>query len=386
VIYGPLFLGYFVFQKNKRKWFGLSFPLVGFLLAWFLFKYLVFGDFFPTGFYRKMMNKVQGDSGLSYLIKFFTEYQTFYLVLGAFLLVALIFIKNLKLNQRFLVFLGILICSSFLNLLFVIKVTPLVGVFFRYLILLNFCSKIVFAGLIFWAVGQFSIRISALRQWGFLIILLPFLFAFRNPKFRKVPDLDIFQKAHNQYFKHPYIQFGMFLKKEYPQVSEITISMIDGGAVPFVLQSKTVDPAGLTEPYLARLTASKAENKVDLYWNYWFQFKPDLLLLTTGQIGSAALPEEMCSSFLHIPLNSTQYIELLNRASSHGYRYLGTWKNPFYDWHFVVRENSPFIKPLSNALLKFVQKEGYFKSNGYSIVCGKDSKVHFFPLAKNHQP
>ena len=120
-------------------------------------------------------------------------------------------------------------------------------------------------------------------------------------KLNVVYDTDIKLKIH------PYIKFGSYLKENLSFYKNLTISMGDGGTVPYSANCITIDPAGLTEPYIAKLAKYKGADKIRKYSDYILSYKPDIIMLTGGKVGTPNTQEEEIVGENHLPVTQDEF-------------------------------------------------------------------------------
>lgn len=391
-ILAPLLLA---LHHNRKRilifWIAFS---VCFLL-FFLWKYLYFHDIFPTGFYRKVT--LEALPGKAYLLKAFDAYALYFgalLILAFISFVARFVVGRLRskstdlaidpalenersLLQEYRLPLSMLLVAL-LNLLFVLKVEPLIGVHYRYvlapIVILYFLSaffvvKTTETG----KLAKIPTDILLALTLGAILVLV----GSQGSKklLAQMKGINIYSKAVASTEVHKYLKFGNYLREHLSDPENITMVMGDAGAVPYSFHCKFIDPNGLTEPYIARLFGD-VPNKAHLFAEYIMAQNPDIFVIWFSR------PDKEGNLKLfrnrHSPLNVDQWYTALQEIEEKGIRYLGTL-SAYYDLHIGVRAGSEYLEEIKGVLTPYLSKNGYILENGLFLT-HKGESIHFEPV------
>jgi len=363
-----------VWKTKKEKGFWPRLLLFfSFLFLGAIGKWQVFGDVFPTGFYRKINS---GSEGISYLMSYLETYWSILLIGLVSLFVAILLgLRGLKDPVLIRVLLPVLICSA-LTMLFICRVNPLVGYHFRYLIIIT-------ATLYLWLSLAGSIIVSRINWAGEVLSLLflGILFYGHSQKYRSDPR-HLYQESINQNDTYPYIRFAKFFQKEVKSPREVTMLFGDAGAIPYYFDCRFIDINGLTEPFLAKLFREKKDRAVKVS-DYTKNQKVDLAVLAVEN--SSMSPRKVDSQYLpHGPLaDPKEYRIWLNEQKKEGFVYGGTVFGIDYDLHFGLRTHSTHFRELKGVLEKYiVQGNGRFLPHDL-VIEFTDGNVTFQNIHKH---
>jgi hypothetical protein len=237
---------------------------------------------------------------------------------------------------------------------FISRVNPLVGVYYRYLIISTavfylVCSlalPLIITGLkkqkLPWAVG----------------LLIVTLFVGGQQRQRNNP-FEMYRDSLNLLSQHPYVKFARNLQKRIPKPDEVTLMFGDAGAIPYFFNCKFLDINGLTEPFLARSFREGEKRRVKVS-DYVQGNNVDLAVLA---VEGAGLNLQKDSQRLpHGPLSDpSEYRYFLERQKENGFVYVGTLHTDEYDLHFGANSHSPNFNNLKNVLEQYISEgNGYF--------------------------
>lgn len=387
IIFSPLGLWLLFKLANTKKVLFTGLKVICGFLFLFLFKYFVFDDIFPTGYYRKFINLNQEiSSGTKYVSEwlfsapFYHRIKNLYLAIGVFFVLLYISYKY-KSESIYQGFFGLIFISFMiflLNILFCLKTTPMIGYFNRYLI----SSNVILIFFIFSLLSFIVSKIFSQQSQKYLsFLVLPF-FILLSIKERglkgAVHNLFIIDNLKSQYENHPYIKFGTFLRTNFPNHQNLTLSFGDGGALPYSAQCNTVDPAGLTEPYIARLAAYNGSDKVLKYSNHILSNKLDMFCLAT-EFSDTVRNVEGCFYGAHVPLSPEQIVEFYSILAKNKFVYVCSISAEHeglpYDIHLLLNPGSPNFSSLSRVVKEYCRTHGFIREGDFIVECGKQRAV-----------
>ncbi|WP_276733095.1 hypothetical protein [Chryseobacterium carnipullorum] len=368
VIFSPFLLYVLLIFADKIKYIRHFIYFLSVFIAYLLVKYLIFGDIFPTGFYRKMSSPgLFNKDGILYVKDFLLEYK-FHII---FIIVATIGFKILKKDEKFIdkniIISSVIIC--FVTILFFLKSNPLIGVHFRYLINIMGMIYILMSFII---IQIFSNKRGVLLA-GIAILQIGKTSAnVRNNIFSFIPDTE------TQINQHKYIQLGKYFNENIKNPGDIYFAFGDAGAIPYSFSCKFIDLNGLSEPYLAKLVSNKNSSlKTELYIRYLNKYKPDIIVILNGE------ENQKNPVLLHGPLQKpNEYRSFLKNLSENGYLYGGTIK-AYYKLHIALNKNSKNFEELSNVLKKYSQYENISDHNGRFIINFDIGNIQFNSINTN---
>ena len=394
LLYMPVMACYaFVFWPNWKQVAILAMYGAGFIVLLAIFKWVVFHDLYPTGYYRKFSNIDYGvASGTQYVRNWANSHIGEIVValsLLTFIMIAGLGAKRFKgdgIQPLWPLFASMLLVLV-LNIAFVAKTTPLVGYSFRYLILANYVIlfgvasavilffKYFFGGSVLNAM-LYSRRAMIVTSFLFLLLLIGNLFRGIGTD-AALAKLDILAIVRKQVEIHPYLKFGNYLRTHLPDHKKLVISMEDGGAVPYAAECNTIDPAGLTEPFVARLAAYTGNDRWQVYYTYLQSYKPDLLVMNMVTVGNALDTTDECSFISHKAVPPQDFVRYLKRIGKEGYVYVSTISSDSagvgmaYDQHLIVNIHSPMAKLLIKTCQDYSATWGYTMVGNYTITCSE---------------
>lgn len=358
-------LGFMVIPSKKE---GIKWSLIGGCLfgGFFLFKYLIFRDLVPTGFYRKVTNQ---PLNLSYLNNYLHEYALAFH--GFYCVVILAVIRNSSLLRRnrtlklVTIAFGLTVASL---ILFISKVNPIQGYMQRYLIVCTILAYLTIAVFL-------SLVLSKSQRFGATLALVIAISLYGGIRQRqRSSPMALYKDTLKEMRSDAYVELAQYLQKKIRNPAEVSLMFGDAGAIPYFFDCKFVDINGLTEPFLARMFKDKdrklkvaryvSEQKVDIavlaVENDWINLKRDSQRLPQGPLSK---PEE--------------YAFLLRQMKKDGFVYAGTVHYPAYELHFGINKNSPRVDELKKVLLDYVNLEKGFVKKGPLRIQFSDGDVIF---------
>ena len=364
---------------------------IAFFVLLAAFKWLVFHDLFPTGYYRKFSNIDYGvASGKDYVLDWFAGHSRDIKITVA-ALIAFAFGGFLLRNQTpqrsfgVLAFYVALLATLILNIAFGYKTTPMVGINFRYLILGNYVLCFTLASVLIlgckWLASKLALRAPSLEMAMLAIAALglPALMVYTSyaalGQTKALAKMAILDNVEHQVAVHPYLRFGRYLKAHIPNHTRLTISMGDGGAVPYAAECNTIDPVGLTEPFVARLANYKGDDRWKIYYDYLEGYKPDLLVIGMGTTGNAFDTTDECFPLSQKAVPPPDFVRYLREAGRENYTYISSISTDTagtgmpYDVHLIVRRDSPMAKLLIKTCQDYSAMRGYTMVGNYTITC-----------------
>jgi len=362
-------------------------PGVAFILglgAYHVAKALVFGDVFPTGYYRKM--SFEG-TGVQYVRAAVAAYAGWLAALAVAISALCVVLRLRGDRPRDLVrpSTAALLLAGSGALLAALPLEPLIGYAYRYVATFYVALYALFslavvvlvqsilgrrsgglvpdlvAGALTVLIAGGTLQVTASRQ------------GLSSPAdWRAAVDLP--ERAREATGSHRYLQLGRFLRARLPDHERITMVFGDAGALPYAFHSRFVDANGLTEAYLAHLfQVPNGPEKARRYADYVLSWQPDIIVLGFG----AADPNGVWYSppNMHSPFRGPTPIDVFEAYRAFGIEYVCT-AHAYYDLHFGVRRSSPDFEPIVAALLDYCGARGYALPGGLTIALAARS-VHF---------
>lgn len=360
-------------HPRRREFVAAGALLAAGLISLQLWKLWLFGDLFPTGYYRKMATTGPWP-GTDYVFSALEHYRVGLLVVGA-AFAALFRLRRTRdagdgaAPWKAILLLIVVALSS---MAVVFRVTPIVGQGFRYLVN-SIVILYVFAALaVVWALrlllGRFlpAARRPAVLSLA-MLALVALLIAIGVGRMEgsaasRLARLDLHRRVEVDVGAHQYLRLGYHLRERLPDPEGVTLVFGDAGCVPYAAHCRFIDSNGLTEPYIARLFREPdGEKKARLYLDYVTALDPDLIVLGWGEINRNTFYIE---PNLHGPFLDDPRIEVWQGYRAHGFRYLCSLdlsRFPgYYDLHFGARPGSPHFDELATVMLDYCASEdGY---------------------------
>ena len=339
-----------------------------FFAAFYLLKFAIFSDIFPTGFYRKVTLE---SSGLAYIQQWISDYSVF-ILLG--FLSSVSFYHLLKRAA----WLWLLVVFILLIIIFFTRALPLIDIGYRFLIIPVWTIYILVSLGILLLVqdltNRFIIRFSFTRVlrgvlFGSMIsVLAVSLFEGRI--------FHTYQRIAYASQQHPYIQLSEHLRSFIPDVSTLTFVFNEAGVLPYSLGGRYIDTHGLTEPFIARLFSlpNNAE-KERLYINYILSYNPDVVIVGFGR----ADDEGTWKSFFdpNSPFRGPTPASVFKAYRDYGMVYICSIIS-YYDLHVTVNRSSPHYERLLEALRSY--QNTYVLPN--SLTVSSEGELIRFPTAE----
>lgn len=342
-------------HPNKLKLLAQAgaFGLV--MTAYFAWKYLYFGDVFPTGFYRKI--SAGHLDGYLYIRQAVLDYLPQMIIVGLGILGITFWQKKQKqplvwLKSPAVYFLA---CIALFTLIFHYYVLPMVGYGYRHLFVAIVILYMVLAVVVLQVIQ------AILRQKNFTYAIaitcsLLLVYSAYSSKPFPLKKLNLYAQAEAQTSKFYYVQLGQFLRNHLPSHRDITLIYGDAGALPYELRCKFIDTNGLSEPAIAHFFGEPdTRQKADAFADYLLSWSPDLLIIAGDTAADGRVPHAITQ---HDPFRAlrrwghydSEKLWAYERLKQAGFRYHHSASGYFYDLHFLVREGSPYVGELQAAL------------------------------------
>ncbi|NJN67663.1 MAG: hypothetical protein HC884_13600 [Chloroflexaceae bacterium] len=347
----------------------------GILVAYYVWKWKLFGDVFPTGFYRKVHADDTLFPGLSYVLSFGRHYAVPLGLCGLFLVVFWRTGRLRLLRHRSIL---PLLMVGIATPLFFLLTNPLIGYSWRYLInttvIMYIFLAFMWALLFRWFARKCAQSNNLLPYLLFATGILLAAMGYFSTRKVQFQDIDIHAKATREFQEHLYIQFGSYLRENLPDHQRITLVFGDAGCIPYSFGSIFIDPNGLTEPYVARLfKVTDIERKTEQFVNYILSWKPDIIVLGYGSVSNNTW--EIFKN-LHSPFGNNSQIGVFSAYRQHGMAYLCS-VDSYHDLHLGVLPDSPNFSRVAPVLLKYCEQHGYVLDEG--LVVQEGTKTVLFP-------
>lgn len=368
---------------HRRRIIRADLIFAAVFVSYHAFKYLLYGDIFPTGFYRKV-----GDvGGLSYVNEWLIAYC---LLVIAFMGLAVFSLAVAYVTRRWSLFrqrwIWFLLAVSLMTIAFFIATVPLIGVGYRFLITPTITLYLITVLLGVWLAGKVIDRF-VLRERSRIFIYIVILAALctltglhwwrTTDATNRFATLNIYERAVQATNDHIYLKIGNALHEALANPEAITLAFGDAGALPYALDSRFIDTNGLTEPFIARLfRLEDGEMKTRLYVDYIIRQQPDLVVLAYGDLNMATGMWDIPINN-HSPFNGYLPAELYTAYRDSGIVYVCSI-NSYSALHMGVRLGSPQADALVEALSEYCANGGYRLPDGL-IVRSPDGQIIIFP-------
>jgi hypothetical protein len=360
-----------IWQYNKRReliFKGIIFII--FFTVFYLLKFAIFSDIFPTGFYRKVTLE---SSGLAYIQQWISDYSLF-ILLG--LLSSISFYSLLKR----VTWLWLLVVFSLVIVIFFTRALPLIDIGYRFLIIPVWTVYVLVSlGVALLAqslTARFFIRLSFTRVlrgvlFGSIISVLA-VSIFEGRIF------NTYQRIAYASQQHPYIQLSDHLKSFIPDVSTLTFVFNEAGVLPYSLGGRYIDTHGLTEPFIARLFGlPNNTEKKNLYIDYILSYNPDVIIVGFGRADDEGIWESFFDP--NSPFRGPTPASVFQAYRDYGMVYACSIIS-YYDLHVTVNRSSPHYEKLLEALRSY--KNIYVLSDGLTV--SSEGELIKFPLADSN--
>lgn len=322
---------------------------------YFLWKYFYFGDFFPTGFYRKISTGHL--DGYLYIRQAVLDYMI-PLTLAGVGIISLSFWQYRKKQDMPWVkssAVYFMVGIALFTLAFHYYVLPMVGYGYRHLfgaivILYLVLAVVVLQGLNVFFRGK-------IKSYALLVLLAVFLIfsAFSIKEF-SLKKLNLYSQAQQATSRFYYVQLGQFLRDHLPSHRKITLIYGDAGALPYELRCKFIDTNGLSEPAIAKFFGQPdSRQKADDFADYLLSWSPDLLIIAGdtaagGRVTHAITQHDPFRALRMWGHYDSEKLWAYERLKEAGFQYQHSTTGYFYDLHFLVKKSSPFADELYKAL------------------------------------
>ncbi len=260
------------------------------MVGYYLLKLAIFGDLFPTGFYRKVRSS---RLGVSMLKEWLNQYWSLLVVAGLVLI-----LSGAVLNRRAM-WLFALTGGAVSILLFYSQSAPLSNWYHRFLIMPTWaiCVALAFGAVLVASYVKGRVLKGRLaRQWHVYLSLI--LIGATIVSAPKIANGNFYQRVSEVVQEDSYIQIGNYWRSQLADPNSLTLVFNDAGIIPYVLPSRFIDRQGLTEPPIAhlfrlpdgeekteRFLAHVLGNQPDIIVDYWFeQRKEGQRLIVTPKI------------------------------------------------------------------------------------------------------
>lgn len=372
-------IGLPILLLNKRTRKGAFRNLVlfsAFFILYHILKYLIFGDFLPTGFYRK----VSAGSGIDYVWGWILAYKFWLLALFLTLLGTLTVSRFRKSSTlRITPWLWFLMLVSVLTLLFFTQTRPIIGIGYRFLItpifVLFFATSLLVVRFL-----DLSMKFDNLKSLLVFVSLLTLasagLIGFSSIHLDGLAQgTNILAKSRSATAEHKYLQFGNYLKNAIPDAEDVTLVFGDAGAIPYSFSGRFVDSNGLTEPEIAHLfQMPDGPQKARVYSDYILSQQPDIVVLArTGEMKADGIWYETPNE--HSPFRGIMPASVNEAYLDYGIVYSCSLRL-YMELHIGLNSNSPYYDTLQKALLPYCEKNGFILADGLTASDGVKA-VHF---------
>jgi len=343
---------------------------------WLGWKLVVFGDVFPTAFYRKM-HPTGTLPGLTYVAAALRECAPC-LVATVVASVAAARVGRGSPRRSTLV-VPMLFVAATVPLVIGLWTIPLVGSGFRFLVDTYVLVELSLAAALAVLVRGLAARLgpahwgqSVLRAAAILLAAASSVVGTRQPG-PQLSRLDLAERARASTREHPYLRFGTYLRRRLVRPERLGLVFGDAGCIPYASHCRFLDANGLAEPPIARLfwekdPAQRARRFVDLVRD----FAPDLVVLAHGPARDGWLDAPFS---MHSP-----FWDGARREVGIGYKEMGIGYvcsvRAFYDVHVGVRQDSALCPQLLPLLARYCASNGYTLPGGLGMRY-PDGSVHF---------
>ncbi len=325
------------------------------MLAYFLWKYAWFGDIFPTAFYRKISTGHL--DGYLYLRQAVLDYLPHGLLICLGITGISLWQWKRKepltwLKSPLLYFLAGI---ALFTMGFHYYVLPMVGYGYRHIFVVMVILYAVLSILAFQLLEKLLRK--PLLSYGFLSLfaMLVLFSAYQSLPF-SFSKLKLYVQAEDATSRFYYVQLGQFLRNHLPSHRELTLIYGDAGALPYELRCRFIDTNGLSEPAIAQFFGQPdSRQKADAFADYLLSWSPDLLLIAGDTAADGRVPHAITQ---HDPFRAlrrwghydSEKLWAYERLKQAGFGYHHSASGYFYDLHFLVKKDSPFVAELQAAL------------------------------------
>ncbi|MDW8299924.1 MAG: hypothetical protein RML95_11375 [Anaerolineae bacterium] len=315
------------------------------MLGYYLLKLAIFGDLFPTGFYRKVRVSALG---VSYVQEWLSDYQNV-LLLSFLALVTLVIAL-----RRHAVWLAIWAGGAVLIVLFYTQTVPLSAVWHRFLVAPIWASYALCAFGAAWLLEVLA-RLSKVRAaWlaevgrAALLCLTPLLIISKlglspaevERALREEGVFNLHVRAERALRENLYLQLGWYWRSQLAEPSTLTIAYNEAGALPYALGSRFIDLYGLAEVEIARLfSLPDGDVKTARYIAHVLAQQPSILLMLNYGEADQAVWHGFADP--HSPFHSAPPAAVYEAYYAYGLRYACSVNHWGLKLHILVWRDSP---------------------------------------------
>jgi hypothetical protein len=331
---------------------------VALAVAWLGSKLWLFGDVFPTSYYRKL--DPASALGARYVAEFASREWLFLAAAALASALAWLHARALRAAAPMRTPLALLAICAAANALVVANIDPLVGFGHRFLV-----------GAWLAACAAPALVASALFPRAALASAAAAAIALAASTPSASPGLR--QRIEIEFERHAYVQLGRRLRASLARPEEVTVVFGDAGAVPWALGSIFIDPNGLSEPAIARLfrVPSEAERARRLA-DYLAAQHPDLVVIGYGHASARGVLTLGVNR--HSPLREPD-LSTPARLVDEGFRYACSAR-AYADLHFALNPRSPHFAEMAEALRAYCSGPiAYVLTDGLTLEAG-GRRVH----------
>lgn len=321
-----IFVYLFFIKKQKIHWLSLFF-FAGIGGAYFIWRYLYFGELLPLSFYHKSVGNNLGWLGL--IFNTITAWQYLFLALFVLFLIR----KNT-------------LAKSFLLIVFFIY-------FFFYgtsALLMNYANRFAFQ--LFYPAIIFALITLAnsfskqeLKKAGIAIVIFLGLILYKG-KYDRMP-IQFGTIKENMLFT-AYMQqthFNTGNQLAALKNPNIKVMMGDAGVIPYLANTKCYDPYGLADVFLSKNHITKS---------YFYEMDADLVILSGFFRDEEMLSKDVTNigQIYKYTLEPNSNYTLIEKMHA---------KNGAYSMYFYIKDNSKYKTEIEDAVAKAKQQHDEFK-------------------------
>lgn len=342
------------------------------MVGYYLLKLAIFGDPFPTGFYRKVRSSQLG----IYIIRDWTvQYKALIVLAGLFSGALLV-----TLGKR-AAWLLASIGGALSICVFYLQSTPLAPFYHRFLITPIWVVYITLAfGPVWWVTSGAQRVLKVQRAW---LLSAPLSLILIGATILAAPTLgegNFYQRVIDTVQQHLYLRAGSYWRSQLSDPSAVTVVFGDAGAVPYALGSRFIDPNGLTEPPIAhlfrlpdgeekteRFVAHVLSNQPDIIIDYqWYWYQPQ-----EGEKLSISAPVNF-----HSPFQEQMPAAIYEAYRDYGMLY-GCSVQLYVRMLILIRRDSPY--GAENLYKAFCSYPGAFRFAEELVVHSEGRAINFPP-------
>lgn len=315
------------------------------MLSYYLLKLMIFGDLFPTGFYRKVRASALGES---YVQAWLNDYQS----LLPLALIAFIGL-SIALRKRAM-WLAFMAGGATLIVLFYTQTVPLSAVWHRFLVMPIWAGYALCALGAAWLLDAL-VRLSRVKAaWigeagrAAFLCLTPFVIlsnAGVSPAqawraIREEGALNLQSRAERALRENLYVQLGGHWRSQLVSPEALTVAYNEAGALPYALGSRFVDLYGLAEVEIAHLfSLPDGETKTARYIAYVLAQQPSVLLMLNYGAAEQAVWHGFADP--HSPFHGAPPAAIYEAYYAYGLRYACSINHWGLKLHILIWRDSP---------------------------------------------